>query len=556
MLQSLSIKNVALIKEIEIDFGKGFNVLVGETGAGKSIIFDSLNFVLGSKADKTLIRYGENLMKVDAIFSFIGQNVKDFLVENDLLEDDGEVMLSRTLFDDMKNVCKINGKSVSLGMLKTVGHMLVDRYSKHDSISLLKAKNHLALLDKFGGDEILSIKEKVSESFSKVQAIKKQITDLGGDKFERERTKELLSYQIEELEKAQLQAGEEEELKNKLDMYSSAERINEALSGCEESLEDSSSSVIDQIQQCEAMLSSLSSFENINNCRERLTSARYEIEDISQTLKEIKNELSFDEREFERLDRRYDLIRSLIKKYGGSCEKAIEYLAQIKEKVNALEDADFLIEKYEKQLEKEEGELSSLAEQLSIKRKKVALDIENRIVAELRELGMKSTVFKSAFTLAPITANGKDEVEFTFSANKGQDVKSLSKTASGGELSRFMLAIKNIFSQIDKTGTLIFDEIDSGISGETGVIVGQKIKNLTKSSQIICITHLPQVASFGDDFFYVSKKEDERSTYTEVKHLQGDEVVSEIARMIGGDKISQVALKHAQEMIDQTKARA
>lgn len=556
MLQSLSIKNVALIKEIEIDFGKGFNVLVGETGAGKSIIFDSFNFVLGSKADKTLIRYGENLMKVDAIFSFIGQNVKDFLVENDLLEDDGEVMLSRTLFDDMKNVCKINGKSVSLGMLKTVGQMLVDSYSQHESISLLKAKNHLALLDKFGGDEILSIKEKVSESFSKVQAIKKQITDLGGDKFERERTKELLSYQIEELEKAQLQAGEEEELKNKLDMYSSAERINEALSGCEESLENSSSSVIDQIQQCEAMLSSLSSFENINNCRERLTSARYEIEDISQTLKEIKNELSFDEREFERLDRRYDLIRSLIKKYGGSCEKALEYLAQIKEKVNALEDADFLIEKYEKQLEKEEGELSSLAEQLSIKRKKVALDIENRIVAELRELGMKSTVFKSAFTLAPITANGKDEVEFTFSANKGQDVKSLSKTASGGELSRFMLAIKNIFSQIDKTGTLIFDEIDSGISGETGVIVGQKIKNLTKSSQIICITHLPQVASFGDDFFYVSKKEDERSTYTEVKHLQGDEVVSEIARMIGGDKISQVALKHAQEMIDQTKARA
>lgn len=556
MLQSLSIKNVALIKEIEIDFGKGFNVLVGETGAGKSIIFDSLNFVLGSKADKTLIRYGENLMKVDAIFSFIGQNIKDFLVENDLLEDDGEVMLSRTLFDDMKNVCKINGKSVSLGMLKTVGQMLVDSYSQHESISLLKAKNHLALLDKFGGDEILSIKEKVSESFSKVQAIKKQITDLGGDKFERERTKELLSYQIEELEKAQLQAGEEEELKNKLDMYSSAERINEALSGCEESLENSSSSVIDQIQQCEAMLSSLSSFENINNCRERLTSARYEIEDISQTLKEIKNELSFDEREFERLDRRYDLIRSLIKKYGGSCEKALEYLAQIKEKVNALEDADFLIEKYEKQLEKEEGELSSLAEQLSIKRKKVALDIENRIVAELRELGMKSTVFKSAFTLAPITANGKDEVEFTFSANKGQDVKSLSKTASGGELSRFMLAIKNIFSQIDKTGTLIFDEIDSGISGETGVIVGQKIKNLTKSSQIICITHLPQVASFGDDFFYVSKKEDERNTYTEVKHLQGDEVVSEIARMIGGDKISQVALKHAQEMIDQTKARA
>lgn len=556
MLQSLSIKNVALIKEIEIDFGKGFNVLVGETGAGKSIIFDSLNFVLGSKADKTLIRYGENLMKVDAIFSFIGQNIKDFLVENDLLEDDGEVMLSRTLFDDMKNVCKINGKSVSLGMLKTVGQMLVDSYSQHESISLLKAKNHLALLDKFGGDEILSIKEKVSESFSKVQAIKKQITDLGGDKFERERTKELLSYQIEELEKAQLQAGEEEELKNKLDMYSSAERINEALSGCEESLEDSSSSVIDQIQQCEAMLSSLSSFENINNCRERLTSARYEIEDISQTLKEIKNELSFDEREFERLDRRYDLIRSLIKKYGGSCEKTLEYLAQIKEKVNALEDADFLIEKYEKQLEKEEGELSSLAEQLSIKRKKVALDIENRIVAELRELGMKSTVFKSAFTLAPITANGKDEVEFTFSANKGQDVKSLSKTASGGELSRFMLAIKNIFSQIDKTGTLIFDEIDSGISGETGVIVGQKIKNLTKSSQIICITHLPQVASFGDDFFYVSKKEDERSTYTEVKHLQGDEVVSEIARMIGGDKISQVALKHAQEMIDQTKVRA
>lgn len=556
MLQSLSIKNVALIKEIEIDFGKGFNVLVGETGAGKSIIFDSLNFVLGSKADKTLIRYGENFMKVDAVFAGIAENVKKFLAENDLSEDEGEVMLSRTLFEDMKNVCKINGKSVSLGVLKTVGQMLVDSYSQHESISLLKSKNHLSLLDKFGGDEISSLKEKVCERFSKVQEIKKQIADLGGDKFERERTKELLSYQIEELEKAQLQVGEEEELKNKLDMFSSAEKINEALSGCEESLEDSSSSVIDQIQQCEAMLSSLSSFENINNCRERLTSARYEIEDISQTLKEIKNELSFDEREFERLDRRYDLVKSLIKKYGGSCEKAIEYLSQIKERINALEDADFLIDKYEKQLEKEEEELSSLAEMLTTKRKQVALDIESRIVGQLRELGMKSTIFKTVFVDVAMTANGKDEVEFTFSANKGQDAKSLSKTASGGELSRFMLAIKNIFSQIDKTGTLIFDEIDSGISGETGVIVGQKIKNLTKNSQVICITHLPQVAAFGDNFFYVSKKEDDKTTYTQVKDLKGEEVVYEIARMIGGDKISQVALKHAQEMIDQTKTRA
>ena len=548
MLQTLFIKNVALISSLTIDFGRGLNILLGETGAGKSIIFDALNFVLGEKADKTLIRSGEDMMRVDAVFSSLNAQASAQLEE--LGFSDEELALSRTYSLDGKSVIRVNGVPTSQSVLKEIGSILVNSYSQHESVDLLKVKNHLSMLDKFGGNDIKNLKDIVKEEYQALSEIEKKIKSLGGDDFERERTKSLLAYQIKEIEDARLEVGEDKDLQERLQFLNNAEKIYQAISYCEQLLSDSADSCINELQQSSSYLSMVSGFENIDDCKSRLDSARLEIEDIYQTLLDIKGDAEFDEEEYERLDRRNDLIKSLIKKYGGSIEKTLDYLEQAKAQLDELDDSANLIAKLEQDKKELLAKLKKSADYLTETRQKVAQDISIKITKELHELGMKSSLFETKFKkLDEIGPNGQDDVEFVFSANKGQELKSLSKTASGGELSRFMLAAKNIFLSIGSAETLIFDEIDAGISGETGNIVGQKLHKITDFAQVICITHLPQVACYGDDFYYVSKKEDDKSTQTNVKHLEGDEVVSGIARLIAGDNISDIALSHAKEMV-------
>ena len=548
MLQTLFIKNVALISSLTIDFGRGLNILLGETGAGKSIIFDALNFVLGEKADKTLIRSGEDMMRVDAVFSSLNAQASAQLEE--LGFSDEELALSRTYSLDGKSVIRVNGVPTSQSVLKEIGSILVNSYSQHESVDLLKVKNHLSMLDKFGGNDIKNLKDIVKEEYQALSEIEKKIKSLGGDDFERERTKSLLAYQIKEIEDARLEVGEDKDLQERLQFLNNAEKIYQAISYCEQLLSDSADSCINELQQSSSYLSMVSGFENIDDCKSRLDSARLEIEDIYQTLLDIKGDAEFDEEEYERLDRRNDLIKSLIKKYGGSIEKTLDYLEQAKAQLDELDDSANLIAKLEQDKKELLAKLKKSADYLTETRQKVAQDISIKITKELHELGMKSSLFETKFKkLDEIGYNGQDDVEFVFSANKGQELKSLSKTASGGELSRFMLAVKNIFLSIGSAETLIFDEIDAGISGETGNIVGQKLHKITDFAQVICITHLPQVACYGDDFYYVSKKEDDKSTQTNVKHLEGDEVVSGIARLIAGDNISDIALSHAREMV-------
>lgn len=548
MLQTLFIKNVALISSLTIDFGRGLNILLGETGAGKSIIFDALNFVLGEKADKTLIRSGEDMMRVDAVFSSLNAQASAQLEE--LGFSDEELALSRTYSLDGKSVIRVNGVPTSQSVLKEIGSILVNSYSQHESVDLLKVKNHLSMLDKFGGNDIKNLKDIVKEEYQALSEIEKKIKSLGGDDFERERTKSLLAYQIKEIEDARLEVGEDKELQERLQFLNNAEKIYQAISYCEQLLSDSADSCINELQQSSSFLSTVSGFENIDDCKNRLDSARLEIEDIYQTLLDIKGDAEFDEEEYERLDRRHDLIKSLIKKYGGSIEKTLDYLEQAKAQLDELDDSANLIAKLEQDKKELLARLKNSADNLTETRQKVAQDISIKITKELHELGMKSSLFETKFKkLDEIGYNGQDDVEFVFSANKGQELKSLSKTASGGELSRFMLAVKNIFLSIGSAETLIFDEIDAGISGETGNIVGQKLHKITDFAQVICITHLPQVACYGDDFYYVSKKEDDKSTQTNVKHLEGDEVIAGIARLIAGDNISDIALSHAREMV-------
>lgn len=551
MLQSLTIKNVALISSLTIDFGQGFNVLLGETGAGKSIIFDALNFVLGSKADKTLIRTGEDFMRVDALFTSLSKTAIESLKEFGYDED--EISLSRTMNVDGKSVIRINGIASTLSILKIVGQILVDSYSQHESIDLLKSKNHLSMVDKFAGEQIRSLKDKVKLDYEEYHNILSQITSLGGDRFERERTKSMLEYEVKQLEDASLTPNEDVEIKQRRDLLNSSEKILQAINTCLEELAENNQSAINLLQLSSLALSGLTTFDKLYESKQRLDSLRYELEDICDGLVSLKDSIDFDEQELELMDRRYDLIKSLTSKYGGSIEKALEYLDSAKNRLMQLEDSDYLIEKLNKQKDKVYENLLISCEKLSLKRREIAEIIESKITKELKELNMKSSKFKVKFSrLKEPTSNGYDDVEFEFSANLGQDIKALSKTASGGELSRFMLAIKNIFAQIGSAQTLIFDEIDAGISGETGNVVGAKLNNITSFAQVICITHLPQVASYGDNFYYVSKMTRDGNTFTEVKELHGQDIVYNIARIVGGDSVSEIALKHAQEMREKT----
>ena len=551
MLQSLTIKNVALISSLTIDFGQGFNVLLGETGAGKSIIFDALNFVLGSKADKTLIRTGEDSMRVDALFTSLSKTAIESLKEFGYDED--EISLSRTMNVDGKSVIRINGIASTLSVLKIVGQILVDSYSQHESIDLLKSKNHLSMVDKFAGEQIRSLKDKVKLDYEEYHNILSQISSLGGDRFERERTKSMLEYEVKQLEDASLTPNEDVEIKQRRDLLNSSEKILQAINTCLEELAENNQSAINLLQLSSLALSGLTTFDKLYESKQRLDSLRYELEDICDGLVSLKDSIDFDEQELELMDRRYDLIKSLTSKYGGSIEKALEYLDSAKNRLMQLEDSDYLIEKLNEQKDKVYENLLISCEKLSLKRREIAEIIESKITKELKELNMKSSKFKVKFSrLKEPTSNGYDDVEFEFSANLGQDIKALSKTASGGELSRFMLAIKNIFAQIGSAQTLIFDEIDAGISGETGNVVGAKLNNITSFAQVICITHLPQVASYGDNFYYVSKMTRDGNTFTEVKELHGQDIIYNIARIVGGDSVSEIALKHAQEMREKT----
>lgn len=548
MLQSLSIKNVALIKNIVIDFDKGLNILLGETGAGKSIIFDALNFVLGAKADKTLIRSGEDSMRVDAVFTDLNDNCKSTLNEYGFEAE--EILLSRVLSLDGKSTIRINGNLSTQTILKEIGKVLVDSYSQHESVELLKSKSHLAMLDKFGKSKIEKLKNEVKEKYNNYHNILSEIDRLGGDEYDREREISLLNYQISEIRDADLKIGEDEEIHDRLKFLNNAEKIYQSISMCEEYLDNSSSSCINSLQQVSNLLSSLSNFDILSDCKNRIDSVRFEVEDIYQTLLDLKSKSEFDENEYERLDRRYDLIKSLEKKYGGSIENVLSYFEKINLRLDELNDSEQILIKLNSNKEKAFNELKEVSEKLSNERKIIAKEIETKILNELQELGMKSSKFEVVFTkLNDYTPNGEDGVEFVFSANKGQEVKSLAKTASGGELSRFMLAIKNIFAEIGSAQTLIFDEIDAGISGETGKIVGEKLKNITCFAQVICITHLPQVACYGNSFFYVSKYENDNETMTQIKRLEDKDIPYNIAKMIVGDNVSEIALSQAKEML-------
>ena len=548
MLQTLKIENFALIENQTVEFKNGLNILLGETGSGKSLIFNSMLFALGMKADKTYIRSGKKFMKVDALFVELSDELRQFL-EDAGFDCEDELLLSRSLSEDGKNVIRVNGQIATTSMLKEIGQRLVDSFTQHESVSLLNVKNHLTMLDKFAGERVKPLKEEISSLLEQIAEVNKKIKSLGGDESERERLISLLKYQYEEIEKAGLRQGEDEEVKERLKVMASAEKIFEAVSASEALLSENPDSAINALQEVSNALSALSNIEVLSALKERLDSCRYELEDIVSALVDVRDGTTFDEGEFNALDQRNDLIKNLCKKYGGSIEAVLEFASKAKEQLQMLDEGQELLEKLNAQKEKLVAQLEKVADKLTEARKVVAEEVEGKVEKELRELGMKSSKFTIQISpIKEIGQNGRDDVVFNFSANAGQEVKSLSKTASGGELSRFMLAVKNIFAENGLASTLLFDEIDAGISGETGKIVGQKLKNITKFCQVLCITHLPQVAVFGDNFVNVYKLEKDGQTFSETKILDLDEAVEAVAKMTGGANPTEIALNHAREM--------
>lgn len=549
MLASLSLSNVALIKKQTIDFKNGFNCLLGQSGAGKSIIMDALSFSLGAKADKTLIRSGETTMRVDAVFVELSEEEIKLLNEWEI-DYEGELIISRTLSVDGKSSVKFNGFPVTAKMLKEFSERLADFCGQHDSVGLLNVNSHLSLLDKFIGKEADEIKAEVETLYDEVKETEKKISSLGGSEGEREKLKDLLEFQVKEIESAELQVGEEEELKERFEFISSAEKIFEVVGDVLNKLDEQNGNVTAMLYESKNELSSLSNFKDIDSCRERLENCYYEVKDVAEVLEDVKRNTDFDSREMERIDARLDLIKKLSKKYGRTIENILEYKDKIKLQLEELENSQQTLEELQTALAGQKEKLQIACQKLSVLRKKYAELFEKQIMRELEDLQMKGTYFTVNFEETDATRNGFDGVKFMFSANIGQEARDLHKTASGGELSRLLLAFKNVMLEKDPVQTIIFDEIDSGISGHTAGKLAEKLVNISKFTQIICITHTPVVASRANEFLFVEKQVIDGNTISTVKTLSGDEVVREVARLIdGGIDASTTAIEHAKNLL-------
>ena len=558
MLNSLTINNIALIDNLTIDLGNGFNVLTGETGAGKSLIIDSLSLLLGEKADKDLISYGEQFASVEAVFYTELDSVLEKLEEYGL-ERENTIIISRKISIDGKNECRVNGKQFTLSMLKSITAPLMDLHGQFQHQEILKQSNQLETLDDFGGDELKAKKNEYKKIYLQLKDIKKQLSKFSFDGENKDRMLDLYKYQIDEIEQANFVDGEEEELKdfrmkvlNQEKIISSISKILNIFNGNEEG----EIGVVDLIKRCDYEFGELTRYlPDQEELASRLSSARYEIQDISESIEEIKDNLVFDPDEAEKNEKRLDLLTSLKKKYGSSISEIISYLEKIKVEYNNIVDSEQIVKKLEKEKENLVIQLKEQAEVLTKLRKKYALSFEERVKVELSELSMKGADFKINFeTLSEENCDetGFDKVEFLFSANTGQPLKPLSKVVSGGEMSRFMLAIKSITADTDKVDTMVFDEIDTGISGETANVLAYKLAKIGKKHQVICITHLAQVACFGKIHYYISKSVQNGKTKTTLKCLTEEERVKEIARIIGGE-ISDFSLNHSRLMLENAK---
>ena len=555
MLRTLYLKNVALVDEVEIAFSEGLNVLSGETGAGKSVILDSIDFVLGAKADKGMIRSGQSECSIRAEFSCDPELLRPVLEELDLEESD-TLLIVRRLNADGRSSLRVNGCPMTAAMLRKLTSRLVDVHGQSEHFFLLKEANQLRLLDQIAGTR--EAREKVGELLKERRALQEKLSSLGGDEGERERRADILRFQIEELENAALKEGEEEELLALRAKYQNAEKILGGLKTVRDAIL-SDGGAADAVNTAHRGLLSIVRYGDYDALSERLENALAELEDIGETAESLAEELDIDEREAERVESRLDEIRSLKKKYGGSVEEALSFLARAREELSLLENSAEECEKLRARLENNSVLLYAACRKLTELRKAGAEGFTERVVGELRTLNIPSARFEIAFEpyseedLPRVNSDGLDRVRFLFSANAGEPPKELGKIISGGEMSRFMLAVKAQLSSLGSIGTYIFDEIDAGIGGKTARVVAEKFSAIARSTQIIAVSHLAQIAAFADREFLIEKQEAEGRTFSRIRLLGEEERREELVRLLGGDR-SESALRHADELLESARA--
>lgn len=536
MVTTLHIKNVGIIDDINIDLNEGFNVLTGETGAGKTLIIGSLAILAGGRFSKEMIRNGEE-------FSFVEAN---FYCPKNAISIDNNIIVSREIHSNGRNSCKINGRLVTVNELKEFMNKLLDIHGQHDNQLILNPIEHIIYLDKFIGSKLENDLIIYKEKLSQYNKLKQELKNTYGEELEKERRLDLLEYQLNEIKQAKLKEDEDLELEEKSKMMQNAEKLKQNLSQIDIALNENAIIAISE---------AIRSLEKIQNCGEKynerlniLKGSYYDIQEIARDFSYMRDEVDFDEEERNLTEKRIDLINSLKRKYGNTIIQILNYANQLEDEINKIQNLDEYHKKIKKQMDELKKEMIVIANNITNIRNEYGKILENKINQELKDLEMSNAKFKIMINKAEkFNANGLDEVEFMICTNLGEELKPLAKIASGGEMARIMLAIKHVLADVDEVSTLVFDEIDTGISGRASKAVAEKMKSIAKSHQVICITHLPSIAAKGDYNYYISKQTKENKTYTNIKILNEEETIEEIARISSGE-ITEIAKAHAKEL--------
>lgn len=549
MLFNLSIENVALIEKADINFSDGFSVLTGETGAGKSILIGSLNMLLGERVSKDLIRHGENYAYVEGLF-YVDDNVKEELLKLDIeLDDDNSIVISRKLMYDGKNLCKAGGKTVPVAVLRDLGRLFINIHGQHDNQALLDSKCHISFLDAFCKKTDNDIFLKYDEIYKELVSSKRELDDYNIDENEKLRKIDLLQFEIDEIIGANLTIGEEDDLKSKRNFAKNKEQFTKNCAGAISILyENDEESAYNMVSQALRLIDKVSD-DSLEYLSEKINDILYNIEDAVGDIRTQLDKITLDDISLDEIEERLDFIYRLKRKYGNSEEEILAYCDDAQKELDRITFSDVKKAELEEKIKILNEKAEETAEKISSIRKNNALIIENEINSQLKELNMEGASFKILFLESELSKSGIDKVEFMISTNRGEPEKQLSKIISGGELSRIMLAMKNVLTDGDIAQTLIFDEIDTGISGVTAGKVGIKLSEISKKKQVICVTHLPQIAALSNNHFKIFKSSTDTKTNTYVTSLSQEEKIAEIAYMISGDESSETSLAQARELI-------
>ena len=547
MLRLLHIENIAVIEQADILFEDGFNVMTGETGAGKSIVIDAISAILGERAYRDMIRTGMNKASVRAVFDRVPK--LDWFFENDIPYED-EITVQREIFLDGKNLCKVNGLPVSVSVLKKLGFQRINIHGQHDSAALFDENYHLSFLDDYACNEQLL--EEYGEKYRAMQSLKHEIEHLSMDEGEKLRRMETLKYQIDEISRAELTIGEDEALESKRKLAQNAEKLADGLQDAALGLDgdDDMEGAAAMLAQAERALSKIARYDDsLSQIHDLVADLMYQAQDAAEQVKDRIYSLSYSADELERIEERLDTIHRLRRKYGATCEDILAYLERAKKELDEIEFADERMEQLQRKLQKAEQEACAMAQRLREARKQASVTLTERVLKELSELDMKKVQFACQFTETELSQNGADAVAFYMSANLGEALKPLNKVASGGELARIMLAMKNVLAERDHVPTLIFDEVDTGVSGRAAQHVAEKLRAVSKNKQVLCVTHLPQLAALADTHFLIEKSEHDGRTFTAVTPLDFEGRKRELARIIGGSSITETTLQSVAEML-------